>query len=316
MRFCLYEIDEKMHAPKNIAYYEITSEVGAACDGLRLSFYDENIFGEINRVEVYDDDELIFNGFCDVQKITANKEKFKYFIYARSSASLLVDNEAYPCQYSCPSATSLCFKNAQSFGFSCELPEIYSKNNYLVSKGTSCYGAINNFVFAVYGTNIYITPNNVIKAFEESENIKHLSNYNINSYSYTINRSEPISDIDYKINSSDNYVYHFKSEFVEKKGIKRKRLLNLSSIPAWQRETTVTKRINDSILDYYSAEVVIYGKCDLKLYDRVIFDLKDFTLDKEFIVYEIVKSKDKNGEKVTVVLKKKEKGELVNYVAQ
>lgn len=316
MRFFLYEMSGKMHTPKNIAYYEITSEVGAACDGLRLSFYEEKIFDEINRIEVYDDNELIFNGYCDVQKIMADKEKFRYFIYARSSASLLVDNEANPCQYNYPSAVALYLKNAQSFGFSCELPEIYSKNTYLVSKGTSCFGAINNFVFAVYGANIYVTPNNVIKAFEESENVKHLSNYNINSFSYTINRNEPISDIDYKINSSDNYIYHFKSEFAERKGIKRKRLLNLSSIPAWQRETTVTKRINDSILEYYSAEVVISEKCDLKLCDRVIVDLKDFPLGEEFIVYEIVKSKNRNGENTTVILKKKEKGELVNYVAQ
>lgn len=316
MRFCLYEINGKMHTPKNIDYYEIISEFGAACDGLRLSFFQNEIFGEIDRIEVYDDNDLIFNGFCDVQKITIDKGEFKYFIYARSSASLLIDNEAKPCQYSFPSTTGLWLKNAKEFGFSCELPEVYSKNNYLVSKGTSCYGAINNFVFSVYGTNIYVTPQNVIKAFEESENIKYLSNYNITSFSYTINRSEPISDVDYKINSSDNYIYHFKSKFAEEKGIKRKRLYNLSSIPAWQRENTVAKRINDSIFEYYSAEVVILEKCDLKLYDRVFVDLNDFALDEEFIVYEIVKSKNKNAEKTKVVLKKKQKGDLINYVAQ
>lgn len=316
MKFCLYEIDGKIHTPKNIIYYEISSEVGAACDGLRLSFIDKNVFNEIEKVEVYDDNELIFNGFCDVQKITTGKGKFKYFIYARSSASLLIDNEAKPCQYNSPSASGLWCSNAKDFGFSCELPEVYSKNNYIVSKGTSCYGAINNFIFSVYGKNIYVTAQNVIKTFEESERVKYLANYNIASFSYSINRSEPISDIDYKINASDNYIYHFKSKFAEEKRIKRKRLLNLSSIPAWQRETTVTKRINDSILDYYSAEVVVLEKCDLKLFDRVIVNLNDFSLDDEFIVYEIVKSKNRNGESTKILLKKKAKGELINYVAQ
>lgn len=316
MKFCLYEIGGKLHTPENIDYYEIISEVGTACDGLRLSFFNDKIFDEIERVEVYDDNDLIFNGFCDVQKITANQGKFKYFVYARSSASLLIDNEAQPCKYNSPSTTGLWFKNAKDFGFSCELPEVYSKNEYLVSKGTSCFGAINNFIFALYGTNIYVTPQNVIKVFEENKTVKHLSNYKINSFSYTINRSEPISDVDYKNNSSENYIYHFKSELVEKKGIKRKRIFNLSSIPAWQRENTVAKRINDSILDYYCAEVVILEKCDLKLYDRIVIDLKDFTLKDEFIVYEIVKSKNRNAEKTTVVLKKKQKGDLINYVAK
>lgn len=316
MKFCLFEIGGKMHTPKNIDYYEIVSEVGTACDGLRLSFFHNEIFGEIERIEVYDDDELIFNGFCDVQKTSASSGKFKYFIYARSSASLLIDNEAHPFQYSSPSSTSLWFKNAKEFGFSCKIPEVFSKNNYLVSKGTSCYGALNNFVFSIYGTNIYVTPRNEIKVFEESEELKHLSNYNITSFLYTINRSEPISDVDYKINAYDNYVYHFKSKFAEQKGIKRRRLYNLSSIPAWQRENTVSKKINDSIVDYYSAEVIILEKCDLKLYDRVLIDLKDFNLNEEFLVYEIVKSKNKNGEKTTVVLKKKQKGDLINYVAK
>ncbi len=115
------------------------------------------------------------------------------------------------------------------------LPELYSENSYLVPKGTSCYGAINNYVSAVSGTPVYATPENVLKTYEKNSTVKRLDDYNILSLSYVINRSEPISEIDYKINSADNYSYHFKSGFVQKMGIERKRMMNLSSIPLWQR---------------------------------------------------------------------------------
>lgn len=314
MKFALCEIDGIEYTPENITAYEISSEAGAACDGLRLSFIAQGTIGEINNVRAYDGERLIFNGFCDVQRLTADKGGLRYFIYARSSASLLVDNEAAPCEYTCPTAEQLCICNAGEFGFSFDLPDIYSKNNYLVQKGKSCFGAINDFVFAVYGANIYVTPENVIKAFEKSKGVKRLSDFSVNSLSYIINRSEPFSEIDYKINSADNYIYHFKSEFAEKRGIKRKRILNLSSIPQWQRETTAAKKIKDTLLDYYCVEASVSGECNLSLFDRVLVDIDGFPIGGEFTVYEIVRMKNKNGEKATVLLKKNEEGNIINYV--
>jgi len=59
---------------------------------------------------------------------------------------------------------------------------------------------------------------------------------------------------------------------------------------------------------------VICGSCDFALNDRVYADVgKDFG-SEEFFVYEIIKSKNRNGEKTTVILKKKISGELINYV--
>ena len=313
MRFELQDIKGKRFDASNVISFELTSEAGAACDGLRLSFIPENNIDEIVSVRAYSSGELIFNGFCDDQRLTRDKSGIKCFIYARSSASLLVDNEAIPFQYTCPSARQLWFSNAKELGFAFGLPEVFTENNYTVSKGTSCYGAINDFVFAVYGAPIYVTPENVIKVYELGEKVKRLESYNVLSLSRIISRSEPISAVDYKINTADAYSYHFKSDFAAARGIRRRRLYNLSSIPQWQREKAAQKKVEQSLSDYYSVQAVIAGECDLRLFDRVKLS---FGGDPEaFFVYEKTVSKNKSGEKTAVVLKKNIDGELINYVA-
>lgn len=313
MRFEFQDIQGKRFEISNVISFELTSEAGAACDGLRLSFIPTTDIDEIVSVMAYSDGTLVFNGFCDDQKLVEDKSGHKCFIYARSSASLLVDNEAIPFQYTCPSARQLWLTNAKELGFACGLPEVYTENAYTVSKGTSCYGAINDFVFAVYGAPIYVTPENVLKVFELSEKVKRLESYNVVSLSRIISRSEPISAVDYKINTADSYSYHFKSDFADARGIRRRRLYNLSSIPQWQREKAAQKKIGQSLADYYSVQAVIVGACDLRLYDRVEFSFSG--APEEFFVYEKTVSKNASGEKTAVVLKKNIDGELINYVA-
>ena len=77
-------------------------------------------------------------------------------------------------------------------------------------------------LFLRSGMPVYATPENELKIYEKSKEVKRLDDYNALSLSYVINRSEPIGEIDYKINSADNYLYHFKSDFVQKMGIKRR----------------------------------------------------------------------------------------------
>lgn len=315
MTFQFFDINGNSFEAENVIFYELVSEVSAPCDGLRISFFCENRIEEICIVKVYRNDILVFNGFCDKQKITLGKSGRICFIYARSSASILVDNEAIPCQYENPSARQLWFSNAKDLGFETNMPELYSQNSYLVSKGTSCYGAINNYVSAVSGSSVYVTPENVLRIYEKSKGVKRLDDYNVVSLGYVINRSEPISEIDYKINSSDTYSYHFKSDFVQKMGIKRKRMINLSSIPLWQREINAEKMLKNALDAYYSVSAVISGSCDLALYDRVVLDFDMFDRNDEFYVAELALSKNKSGEITTAVLKKKLNGEMVNYVA-
>lgn len=314
MRFVFCTADGKSAQAENIISYEITSEVGAACDGLRLFFKADESVGEIVSVKAFSGEELIFSGLADVQKMTAGADGLTCFIYARSTACLLVDNEAVPRQLENPSAQQLCFCNAREFGFTWDLPEIYSENSYLISKGKSRFGAINDFVFAVYGSDIYVTPGDVIKVFEKSNRVKSLSDYALSRASLIINRGEPISCVDYKISAGESYAYHYESRSAGNRGIKRKRLYNLSSVPAWQRKTTAKKLLSRSLLDYVCLEAQICGECDLKLFDTVSANIEEIGACGEFTVYELVRMKNKNGEKTIALLKKSQEEDFVNYV--
>lgn len=73
--------------------------------------------------------KLIFNGYCDCQRTTADERGFETYIYARSSACLLVDNDAFAYTYNRPSAQSLFDAYAKPFGFSYKLDDICTFKN-------------------------------------------------------------------------------------------------------------------------------------------------------------------------------------------
>ncbi|MCD7873131.1 MAG: hypothetical protein LUG21_07545 [Clostridiales bacterium] len=316
MIFEIYCSGGRVFHPKEIISYEITSEVSAACDGLRLYFnYESGDFSEeIISVKVYDNEILLFNGFCDKQQITAGKSGTSIFVYARSTAALLVDNEAVPCEYSNPSSRQLCFQNAEEFGFECRLLDVLCEGEYRVLKGTSRFAAVNDFMQMIYGSGIYVSPQNEIKVFKKSSGLKTISEYEIISACRTINRSEVLSGIDYKINSDEKYRYHLNSKFAQEKGIVRKRLINLSSLPAWQRSATAERKIKTAVSNYFSVEITLKGSADIKLFDKVFISINDISVCGEFYVYETVKSKNKNGKTTYLALKKDMEEELLNYV--
>jgi len=309
MIFVLKDVNAREYTVDSPASYELVSEVGAACSGLRLYFDTDDEIGEICRVHALENGKTVFCGFCDLQREEKSASGFVYFIYARSSACILADNEAQPFEYKKPSARQLFVCNAQAFGFSCDLPDIYIEQDYTVSKGTSCFGAVNHFVCAAAGAPVYVDEKNVMRIFTESRDVKRLADFAVISQSFVIDRGDVISRIDYKISSAQDYKYHCKSTLAEENGIVRSEIINLSGLPAWQRETAVKNRLREACRNYYSLRVQLAGACDFKLFDRVETD------KGEFLVYEIIRTKNKNGEKTTLVLKRKPKGELINYVA-
>ena len=316
LTFKLYDGKGGLIIPEKLLSYELVSEVSAACDGLRLRFLLDYSCPEIVRAEAYNGDKKIFNGFVDRQVASVSGEEKSVFIYARSSAAVLVDNEALPSQYHRPSARQLWFHNAREFGFGYALPNLACENDYYVSKGTSCFGAINNFFSMLYGAEIYVDSENVLRCYEKSGALRTLDGCSISKAEYIINRSNPISQIDYKINSSDKYCYHLKSRRAESGGISRRRLINLSALPPWQREAVARQSLEKSLQEMYVLQLEIEGTADFALYDRVLVNIKGLCENAELLVYETVISKGTGGEKTAVKLRSEQDGGLINYVAQ
>ncbi len=315
LSFVLYNLNEEKIIPHNIMSYELSRDTDAPCDGLRITFACDSPLDEIYRVEVLNNDEVIFNGYADTQREQMNDEGGTAFIYARSSACVLVDNEAEPRSYYKPSLLSLFEIYAKELGFESELEDISCSADYLITKGTSCYDAINNFAVGVLGKNIMVDVNNKL-VIPDDELSSAVNPKDVISEKKIINRGSAVSVVDYKINSDLEYNYHLKSRFMERQKINRKRKINISALPLWQQELTLKNIMNRACDSYNCIEIVLEGSHMIPLFSRIQYDSRyqgvtgDYYLSSCKIIF------DSNGERTKLVLSKKTDAEVITYVAE
>ena len=315
MKIEIHTVDDSEYVIENAVEINFTQSADAACDCFWAVFKTDKTVGEIVSVRVFDDDKLIFNGYCDTQRISENKNGVEVFFYTRSTASLLVDNEAMPFTYNKPTAKQLCFTFAEPFGFQSDLPELMTEQKYEIAKGTSCYGAVSRFVELTTGKQIYVTPQNRIGLYEKSEKIKSLGGYKILSIRAVINRSEPLSQICFKREaSSSGYRLHTAAQ--SRKDFKlceRMQFVNLSSLEQWQREYSVLQKLKNSYKDYKVLELTVSGYVKDELYQRFSYSSKigDF---EDYILIEKKYTVDKNGSMTRLILKKEIDVKEITYV--
>lgn len=267
---------------KNIRSVELNRESDAACDGLRIYFFSKNMYDEIVDIEVYIDDKKVFFGYVDTQREEINRQGGISFIYARSSACVLTDIEAKPTVLNYPSARFIFDYYIKKYGFTLGMNDLYGDGRYTVSKGTSLFGVLNDFVFSVSGKHIYITPDNEIRLLEEGKN-----RYITDSPFYEkriINRGDALAYINYKVSSGANYNRCHKEENISVKGITRSVVKNLSGIEQWQREKVLFDVMKKANKNYLTYELRFYDYLPLNLYDKVYFRFNfDFMINAALV---------------------------------
>lgn len=152
--------------------------------------------------------------------------------------------------------------------------------------------------------------------FDTSENVRYLDADKIVSVCATVDKSSVIGRIDYKINSDEKYIYRLESRFADDNAVTSRKLINLSSLPVWQREAEAHRQISESLENYFTVTVILAGDCDLRLSDRVSANFERLGISGEFILSSIIRAKNSKGTKTTLTLRKEIDGELVNYVAE
>lgn len=313
--FFIYDLDGVKQAVKNIISFEISQDIDAACDGLRISFVTDNLLNEVQRIEAYCDGRCIFNGYCDTQREQAYGGGFECFVYARSSACLLVDNEATPLIYNAPSTAALFAINAQEYGFENGLDMLYCEEEYQVSKGTSCFGAINDFVCGLTGRGIAVSPENRLIVAEGNSKVS-LDEYSVISAKRIINRGAALSRLDYRADNEHGYVYHMKSEFIEGRSINRSRLINLVSMPKWQRDFVAINKLMSACSNYNTFEIVLDGCMAFELYSKVEYSGGELGKFDDYYISACTIISDKNGERTRLILNKDIDLKEVSYVAE
>lgn len=298
---------------KKITELAFHQEADAPCDSLLVKYKAEEALDEIVEVMGYENGRLFFFGYCDYQSDLYDTNGYEGYIYARSSISILVDNQCLPYTYNSPTAKQLFLNCAKEHGFKNKMPEITSDEKYQVQLGTSCYGAINNFVGLITGGSVRANPDNELEVLSYSKEINSLEKYKIISQRRVINRSEPIGKIHFKRLQGNEYDLHTKSLLAEKNMLSKSMYVNLASLPQWQREYTIKQKLKASFDNYYLFEIEIAGYAD----DRLLQRFSGHLLTGDFADYALVKKKytiDKNGERTKLTLKKiMDEGEI-SYV--
>lgn len=315
LSFEITDISDKASIINQVSSYELCRDIDAPCDSLRITFLSEGSLNEICKIKAYLNGDIVFNGIVDTQREQMTSKGRECFIYARSTACLLVDNEATPFRYNNPSALTLFTKNARDFGFLYGLPELICNADYQVNKGTSCYGAINNFVKGLTGKSVVVNPNNMLVLASGDGNIC-IDDYLILSEKRIINRGRLVSRADYKINSNNNYSYHIKSRLLEGRGISCSRKINLSALPAWQREQRAHNIIEDACSSYYTIELIVDGFAIANVFDKAVGSLKAIDDFSDYRISSICASLDQNGEVTRLILNKQFDLEEITYVAE
>lgn len=94
----------------------INQEDNVPADDITLVFAYVNEMSQIAQITVTDENERVFTGIADSQEIIWNSSGAMVKIIARSLAALLLDNEALPENFDCPSDAVMQQRYLDSFG--------------------------------------------------------------------------------------------------------------------------------------------------------------------------------------------------------
>lgn len=257
----------------------------------------------LRSVEVYLNENLVFCGEVDEQ-IKTFGETPQTQIVARSSASLLIDSEAYPMSFANPSAEDIYSRYAKPFGFILSGENKELGGRFTVSKGTSCFSVIKKFSAEVYG------------AFPRCEgNVLYIDGIK-NNRSFMLGeggipfeslktvdlRCEKVSRVYLRLKDGEGYRNFVSNIDAEKEGVNKVRYLNVASTSASTLKDA-DRILSDAKRKSFYAEAVCKGY----LGDSLGASIKVSGLKEELYVSAIRYTFSKNGEHTKLTLKRKEK---------
>lgn len=301
----------------SIISYSWSADIGAACDGLRLYFLnnDWDYTADAYRIRIYDGDDCVFFGYVDTEKNTFEADGVVCFIYARSSACLLVDNEAKPVTLISPTSTQLFETFAKDFGFLNGLEETEGGSVYMIQKGTSCFGAVNDFMSDVNGAGVYVDSSNTLRTYKSGGEF-NIPDKTVISASVITERGEPISELFYKTESGEPYLHCISSEYLSVENMSRRRYFNASAYPTGQREKVLRQKLYSLSEGYRRLELTVEGAVTAPLYS--CFSATDGQDERfnGYILFQRVIEGSEKGETTKLVLKKDIDLQEVMYVAE
>lgn len=281
----------------------LCKDIGVPADSIELEIADVNI-PQLKTLELFKDSESVFFGELDEQ-ITEQSENPHTELVARSSASRLIDSEAYPMSFVNPSAEDIFARYAKPFGFT-ELKgeNLQYNGRFTVSKGTSCFAVIKRFAYEVYsafprceGDILYID------GIKSSERLM-LGEGGVPFESLRVSnlRCNRVSEVFVKLKDGEGYITSVVNAAAKAEGIIKVRYLN-AALGSSDNLATADAVIAESENSSFSAEVI----CREFLGDALGKTVDIPEIDEELYVSALRFTLNKNGGYTKLTLKRKEK---------
>ena len=299
----------------------LSMDEDAPADSLKANFAvtnDPDIYklianDQLSKIKIYDDQKsrLIFNGLIDEQSSSISGNGLFINLVARSTASLLLDNEAKPQIYNSISTDILFNRHIKPYGFSAYQPSNNRRFNCLfeVNKGLSEWQVIENFCNDFLFKIPRVTPSNIINFMDDYNDSgvifsnKDTDAIHYSSIEQSFKRFKLISEVFVRNKKDGGYDTKISDSISLNKNIHRRRYINavgdLKS-PSFRGQ----QLIKDANLSYFELKIKHPGPIVLQLLDKATVDDEILGLMPDLIASSINYSLGASSESCTITFRK------------
>lgn len=148
------DLDGKVLKSGELLSVVLNSEKDVPADSIAVTMpYDKNIALSVSTITASLDDKNVFRGTVDEVVSLCDEKQAVMKLTARSPAGFLLDNEAEPVTYYCPTAEFVCKKHLKPFGIEVQDADNVPLSNYFrIDKGMSHWQVLESFCKLRYGT--------------------------------------------------------------------------------------------------------------------------------------------------------------------
>lgn len=154
LKVSFFDLDGKMLKSDELLSVVLNSEKDVPADSIAVTMrYDKNLALSVNTITASLNDKIVFRGMIDEVMSLCDEKQAVMKLTARSFAGILLDNEAEPVTYYCPTAEFVCKKHLKPFGIEVQDADNVPLSNYFrIDKGMSHWQVLESFCKIRYGT--------------------------------------------------------------------------------------------------------------------------------------------------------------------
>lgn len=289
LRVCLEDLNGRKLKSDEFLSVALNSENDVPADSIAVTMpYDKNIALSVNTITASLDDNIVFKGMVDEVVSLCNEKQAVMKLTARSLAGLLLDNEAEPVTYYCPTAEFVCEKHLKPFGIEVQDADNVPLSNYFrIDKGMTHWQVIESFCKIRYGTSPRIDGDGkaYLKGKVRDESLV-FGEKGIDYISIKENRKicELISGVRVRIDEFGRYTSRVINENPECKGVCRVRFVDATAETGGLK--TADRIIENSNKKSYCIMLLCNGcvtdamGCRAEICDKMIGNIKNLVVQR------------------------------------